>query len=209
MNNRAFAEVVESSLTGWIGHCWQWDIFPNAGSLVVIDSTQEHDRPLKLFGIIRLIETGSIDPTRSPIAYQKTEEELQRDHPHIFSFLRTLCTCTCAGFCDTTDRVIYQSLPRPPKIHAFIRSATPEEHQLFFSKPGYLDFLINKMQSEDFDELLLAMIREQLSYFDQKDTNFLAFFENYAHLINHDYTRLRRLTARIESLIPFTKDMRD
>lgn len=196
MDNRAFSEVVESSLNGWVAHCWKWDDFPNAGTLVVIDGQQSI-----LFGIIRLIETGSIDPTRTPFAYQKTEEELRRDHPEIFSFLKTTCTCIGTGFCKTDGPIIYHQAPRPPKIHAFVRPATHDEQSLFFDRTDYLNLLNCQLQQEDFDELILAIVREQREHFLAKNPNFLAFFENYAHLINHDYARLRRLTARVETLM--------
>jgi hypothetical protein len=196
MDSRAFSEVVESSLNGWVAHCWKWDEFPNAGTLVVIDSQQD-----MLFGIIRLIETGSIDPTRTPFAYQKTEEELRRDHPEIFSFLKTTCTCIGTGFCEKHGPIIYHQSPRPPKTHAFVRPATHNEQMLFFERTDYLDLLACRLQREDFDELLLAIVREHREHFLAKNPNLLAFFENYAHLINHDYARLRRLTTRVEALI--------
>lgn len=198
-DNRAFAEVIESGLSGWTAHCWRWDVFPNAGTVVVIENTIEDDLE-KQFGIIKIIETGSIDPTRTPFAYQKTEEELKRDHPEIFSFLKTTCLCVSTGFCQANSSILYHQAPRPPKIHAFVRPATEHEQLLFFTQTGYLDLLASQLTPPALDELLLAIVREQRPYFKSENPNFLAFFENYAHLINHDYTRLRRFTARVEAL---------
>lgn len=199
MLNRAFAEVIESGLGGWTAHCWQWDVFPNAGTVVVIENTIENDLE-KQFGIIRLIETGSIDPARIPFAYKKTEEELKRDHPEIFALLKTTCLCVSTGFCQANSTILYHQAPRPPKVHAFVRPAELAEQALFFSQTGYLDLLASQLQHPTLDELLLAIVREQPWYFWEKNPNYLAFFENYAHLINHDYARLRRFTARVEAL---------
>lgn len=196
MTNRAFAEVIESSLSGWTAQTWQWENFPNAGTLVVVEQNNN-----KFFGVIRGIETGSIDPTRTPFAYQKTEEELRRDHPQIFSFLKTTCFCVSTGFSPDNGHIFYHQPPRPLKIHAFVRPAAEQEQALFFGETGYLDLLGSQLQREEFDDLLLALIREQPSFFDAKNPKLLAFFENYAHLSNHDYARLRRFTARVEKLI--------
>ena len=86
------AEIIESSLQTFLGQCWQWDIMPQFGSLVI---AQNGNRPL--FGLVYQIQTGSMDPTRYPFAYQKTHEELRAEQPQIFEFLKTSFSCLCVG----------------------------------------------------------------------------------------------------------------
>ena len=35
--DKYFAEVIESSLTGWLAQSWSWDTFPEFGSFVAIE----------------------------------------------------------------------------------------------------------------------------------------------------------------------------
>lgn len=197
MNRPAFSEVIESSLHQWKTHCWEWSNFPDAGSLVVID---EDDR--QLFGIVHAIETGSIDPTRSPFPYQKTEAELKRDHPEVFSFLKTTCTCVCAGFREKNNAMLYHQPSRPPRIHAFTRQASRHEEEIFFATDDYLMLLTRYLSPEQLDDLLFALINKQKTSFVEPCERIFDFFETYAHLVNHDYLRLRSLAARIEKIVP-------
>jgi len=63
-----FAEVIESSIAGFLAQSWQWDNFPTFGSLVIIKEKRR-----TLFGIVHQVQTGSMDPMRYPFTYQKTE----------------------------------------------------------------------------------------------------------------------------------------
>src|SRR5688500_18584413 len=109
-----FAEVIESSLTGWLAQSWSWDTFPNFGSFVAIETKNR-----TVFGIVHQVQTGSMDPVRYPFPYQKTEEELLREQPQIFEFLKTTFSCITIGYQE--KRIFsYLIAPEPPKIHSFV-----------------------------------------------------------------------------------------
>ncbi|MCF7900082.1 hypothetical protein K9K77_01100, partial [Candidatus Babeliales bacterium] len=95
MNNKhhCFAEIVESSLTVWTAQSWEWNTFPEFGSLVVVPEKKRN-----LFGIVHQINTGSIEPGRYPFTYQKTQEELFKEQPQIFEFLKTTFSCITLGY---------------------------------------------------------------------------------------------------------------
>ena len=90
MNNKAsskaFAEVIESSLGVFTAQCWQWDYFPEFGSLVQVKSGGD-----RILGVVIQVQTGSMDPMRYPFPYQKTEDELRKEQPQIFEFLKIIC----------------------------------------------------------------------------------------------------------------------
>ncbi len=92
-----FAEVIESSLDHYTAQCWNWKQFPTFGSLVSIQ-----DKELHILGIVTNIQTGSMDPSRTPFAYQKTEEELEREQPQIFAFLKTTFSVQACGYIKPT-----------------------------------------------------------------------------------------------------------
>lgn len=195
---KPFAEIVHSSLYEWRAHCWEWDLFPSLGSLIKIETT---DRVF--FGLVYQIETGSLDAQRSPYPYKKTEDELKREHPHIFEFLKTTFSCLPLGYRDVRHPMpFYQIPPDPPKIHAFVSSVDREGVELFFSDARYLHVLFGLSQSlHNLDELLLAMLRN-ISYNGLlTEQKLLSFTHTFSLLTGNDYRRLKLFLQRASSLI--------
>lgn len=190
----AFAEVIESSLTHCKGQSWQWDRFPEYGSLICIRESQRI-----LFGVVTHITTGSPDTGRTPFIYQKTEDELKRDHPHIFAFLQTTFTCTLVAF-QEHERLFYQTAPTPIKIHAFIEQPTLQEQRLFFKKHDYL-FNLHAHQQLASSELLLALLKQQHNLGLLTKEHFFTCLELLNLLEGDNYTRTSLLIGRAAQLI--------
>lgn len=194
--DNSFAEIIESNLSTWSAQCWNWQESPTFGSLVITSHG-----PLKIFGIVQSITTGSIDQIRQPIAYQKTEEELLAQQPQIFEFLQTTFTNITIGY-QESDRVFYHLAQKPPKIHAFVQNASDEQYKLFFENEQFLHLLFNMSnQIFNLDELLLALLK-QLSVknlLNKKNLN--NFIENFALQHKNDYQTLKIFLQRTERLL--------
>ena len=134
-DSNPFAEVIESSLHGWLAQSWQWNTFPPFGSLVIVETKKR-----TLFGIVHQIQTGSMAPVRYPFPYQKTEEELLEEQPQIFEFLKTTFSCLTIGYHEKS-RLFYLIAPEPPQIHSFVSPASQEQSCRFFSNNHYLHLL--------------------------------------------------------------------
>ncbi len=193
---KQFAEVIESSLSGWLAQSWHWNQFPVFGSLVTIESNNR-----TLFGIVHQIQTGSLDPIRYPVTYQKTEEELLRDQPQIFEFLKTTFSCLTVGY-KYQGTIYYQLAPEPPKIHAFVTSATADCIQEFFSNEQYLSILFGlSNQIFNLDELLLAILSNLHTHQLIDSVNKQQFVQQLSLLIGNDYRRLKLFLQRIQPLL--------
>src|SRR5438105_1903017 len=123
---KAFAEIIESSLQGWVAQSWQWDYFPPFGSLVSVEQGKR-----TYIGLVHQVKTGSIDPVRAPFAYQKTEAELLRDQPQIFEFLKTTFSCLSLGY-QEDGKLFYTLAPEPTKIHTFVKATSAPLSTQFF-----------------------------------------------------------------------------
>lgn len=196
MQNQAFAEVIESSLTFFKAQTWKWDNNPQFGSLVKIESKER-----SIFAIVHNIQIGPIDSHRTVITYKKTEEELKLEQPHIFEFLKTSFECLILGYFQD-NKFLYQLAPEPPKIHAFVYQTTKEEIAQFFSSEQYLHILFN-FSSKIFalDELLLALLKNlsDQKILNQKKLKF--FIETYSLLTANDYRRLKLFLQRATPII--------
>lgn len=197
----SFAEVVESSLTGWVAQSWQWDVAPPFGSLVAIS-----DDKRTLFGVVHQIETGSVDPLRYPFAYQKTEQELMREQPQIFEFLKTTFSCVVVAY-QEKSAISYLIAPEPAKIHAFVGHASENCVQKIVSDSHYLPLLF--MHSSgifNIDELLLAMIKNHVFGAFFSHDRLKNFVKNYAFMVGNDYRRIKLFLERLEHVIEQKKN---
>jgi hypothetical protein len=195
----AFAEIIESALHSWKAQCWQWDAVPHFGQLVTITTAKR-----TIFGIVHQIQTGSSDPHRMPFSYQKTEEELLREQPQIFAFLQTTFNCITVGF-EENNRIWYQWVPQPPKIHAFVSSATTEQYQQFFKSDQYLNLLfgLSPIISQP-DELILAILNRMAEQALLSPERFALFIESFSLLTGNEYRRLKLFLQRVDHLVNFS-----
>lgn len=196
MNNKTFGEIIESSLGHWRGQSWQWDYFPPFASLVTVKTEN-----LILLGLIYDVKTGSADSSREPFAYQKTEEELRQQQPHIFSFLKTTFSCIPLGFVQE-HRVWHQMPPVPPKIHAFVEHASAQTVGQFFTEPDFVSRIAHATAVQPLvDELLIAIIQQQLMTQALTKSQLDAILDHYNLVCAHDYRRLKQMSQRLQSFM--------
>jgi len=197
MNNKQFfAEVIEGDLSQWTGQCWNWNQIPHFGALVT--TTQKN---ITIYGIVHSIKTGSNDPMRTPIPFQKTEEELLRDQPQIFEFLQTTFGLVTVGY-QTNNTIFYHLPAQPAKIHSFIAQATDSEYASFFANDQFLHMLFNlSSQISNFDELLLTIIKTLHEKKCLSKNQLTDFVETFSILCKHDYQKLKIFLHRMQHVI--------
>jgi hypothetical protein len=192
--NKSFAEIVESSLEQCTAQSWQWDTIPAFGSLVTIQNPDH-----LLLGVVHTISIGSSDAGRTPFTYQKTPEELLRDQPHIFAFLKTTFSCLIVGYVQG-EETIYTLAPRPAHIHAFVQLAAPETVVQFFATASYVHCLFGVHGSIALmDELLLALLKQYQTTLSRDALH--ACLQAYMLLVGNDYRRMRLFAHRVSGFM--------
>ncbi|HVX01264.1 MAG TPA: hypothetical protein VHA52_12640, partial [Candidatus Babeliaceae bacterium] len=92
--------------------------------------------------------------------------------------------------------------PQPPKIHAFIRHASPTELSQFFSDIRYLHLLFShSSQVLNLDELLLAILKNLIDQSILSKLYFKQFISTFSSLTGNDYRRLRFFLQRAQPLL--------
>ncbi len=194
--NTPFAEVTESALNTWRAQCWNWEVMPAYGTVLTIETPQR-----VLFGLVHELSTGSYDTHRTVFAYQKNEEELKREHPHIYEYLQTSFTCLTLGYLEK-NQVHYQLSPEPPKIHAFVKPATRDQLVQLFSYDHYLHTLFaHAHQIFSLDDLLLALLKSMSHHQLLTHERFGRFVETFSLLTANDYRRLKLFLQRAEQVL--------
>jgi hypothetical protein len=190
-NNKPFAEIIESSLHGWLAQSWQWDQFPPFGSLVSIPQ-----EGYTYIGIVHQVQTGSMDPMRYPFPYKKTQEELMKEQPQIFEFIKTTFNCLAIGS-YYQGRISYTLPSAPPKIHSFVQPLDTDLMKQFFSNEKYLHILFaNGNTIENLDELLLALLAQQKQEGALSQDKITSFMQTYSLLTGNDYRRMKLFLQR-------------
>lgn len=195
-SQESFAEIIESSLTECVAQCWEWDRMPLFGSLIMI-----REDTCIIFGVVHKIETGSLDAIRTPFAYRKTQEELKKEQPHIFEFLKTTFSCVLVGYREKSS-MAYMMVPQPPKIHSFVGVATSELAKHFFSSSDFLYVLFALQNTISYmDELLLALLTQGIKHSHIDAHCVRACLETYMMLIGNEYRRTKLFAQRVQQIL--------
>lgn len=199
MNNKSnfFAEIVESFLTHYKAQCWQPRALPGFGSLVVIEQDD-----LVVYALVNQSFTCADDAVFAVRAYQKTEEELKRDQPHVFALLNTFFNAIIIAYGDPKDPkaiLRYGAAPVPARLHAFVRSATDQEWALFAGTTNYLSVLFGQQQLA-IDELLVAFIAGLKQHVGLSQDQLVELLHAYTLWSGNDYRRMRFFAQRLEQL---------
>ena len=195
MKDKAFAEVIQSSLHTFTAQSWKWDTFPQFGSIVCVPNGL-----MKIYAVVYQVNTGSMDPQRTPFTYQKTQEELLAEQPQIFAFLKTVFSCLILGY-ELKGKLYYTVSPEPPKIHAFIYPIETDALKTFFHQETYLYTLFNSAQQMcNLDELLLAIFKQHLDLNILNKSKLHQLIEVYSLLTGSDYRRLKLFLQRVQQI---------
>ncbi|MCF7799460.1 hypothetical protein K9L05_04515 [Candidatus Babeliales bacterium] len=190
-----FAEVIDSNISGFLAQSWEWNFFPEFGSLVQVENKKQI-----ILGIVTQIQTGSMDPMRYPFAYKKTEEELINEQPQIFEFLKTTFKVQITGYLE--ENKFFYALPsKPCQIHAFISKVDPQTEISFLKNPDFMYLLFSfSNQIDNLDETLIAILNHLKNKNILKSDKISDFCKTFSLLTGNDYRRLKLFLKRIQNL---------
>ena len=215
-HKNCFAEIVESSLDKFIAQCWDYNDPPRFGSLV-----ETYNKKINIIGCVTNIETKSMDPTRYPFPYKKTEEELLSEQPQIFEFLKTNFEVKVLGYSQsspkgfhprqdyagqaegqaTTNTFFYLTPPYPAKIHSFVCKLSQEKTCKFFSNIDLIYTLFISKTEINLDELILAIFSQLKSEPRLLENLLSSFYKSSHYLMTNDYKRAKLFFRRIETML--------
>jgi|GEM_PF-5756644 len=189
------AEVVQSSLDSFTAHCWQWDIIPSFGSLVITK-----DKQYTTYGVVYDSKTETLDPMHSVHVYKKTEEEMCKEYPHLFDFLKTTCNVFVLGY-EQSGHIFYTRAPFPVRLYSFVSLANIDETRNFFSNQHNMSRLTHEKNIlPRCEDILFALIvqQKQLGLLSLERLTFYA--SQYEITTQATYQQLQYFIERIETM---------
>lgn len=194
-----FAEVIETSTTGFLAQCLEPDSLdfaqmPPFGSWV---TAIDEDSGNQIYGVVYHATTSPLDSVHRAAALGLSLAELREQQPQIFAMLKTEFRVAIVGFQPGSGELIYQHLPpRPPQVHQAVYRCEPEVIIAFTEQ---LDFLRTLMDtsSAPVDGLIAAVIRN-VYQLRQLDRDWLLQAGRTLNvLLKDDYDRLRVILSQI------------
>jgi hypothetical protein len=182
-------EVVESSTTEIVAEACDLHGAPSFGRFIRVGSGVE------VVGIVFNVFTHSIEPSRRPVAYGKTEDELRLEQPQIFELLRTEFQALVIGYRDETGAVPILP-PQPARIHSFVHLCDDEDVRRFTRTDDFMRSILST-SSVPTDELLVATLRYVLKAHDHDRQFLVRMGKELSRLLSDDYDRLSAIIRRI------------
>ncbi len=158
---------------------------------------------LVVYGVVSMVEQGSLMPGRRTTALGKTTDELVREMPHVFELLRTSFTAQIVAYKDASGRLRQTLPPNPVAIHEFVDTCSSEE-LCQFTPP--LDFLRTLVQRSDasvpMDDLLVALLQQiHAGYKSEGEQEAYRLLVNagrtLSRLFGDDHERLQSILRRV------------
>lgn len=193
--SKPFAEVVESSLHHWKAQSWEWDCSPAYGSLVSVRQDNH-----TYIGLVYEVTTGSMDPTRYPFPFKKTEQELKKEQPQIFEFLKTTFSSLTIGYYQKGN-IKYIAPSAPARMHAFIEPISGELQERFFAVPNYLHRVFTlSSYITNIDDLLIALLHQRSEQKPFSRASFNKFMHTYSLLTGNEYRRIKLFLQQVPEI---------
>ena len=165
-NGQRLGEVVESASHGFTAHCYRLYDSPPLGSLVRTESTDGDAS--STYAVVYSVVTQSLDPGRPVVARgesEDTEQGIYQSHPQLERLLATRFEALIVGHGNGSD--VNQYLPAlPPRIHAFVFSATSDEVASFIGSLDFLNLLVHLSPAGrgTTDEVIAACLRRACNH---------------------------------------------
>ena len=190
--NSRVGEVVEASTTGFTTQCHELYEAPTLGSLVRSGGDES------IYGIVFEVSTGSLDPTRHPIARgrdEETEEGVYLNNPQLTRLLTTQFTSLIVGHLADGQLRRYLA-PLPPKIHSFVYVSDDQELSEFSSSLDFIPILMSAPISAA-DDVIAAFLRRASQSHSDPESFLIGSGKELALLLAGQLQRLNSVLRRI------------
>ena len=185
-------EVIEATTTEFTTQCYRLYEAPPLGSLV----RSGGDSPV--YGVVYEVVTGSMDPTRHPIARghdEDTEEGVYLSNPQLTRLLLTEFRSIVVGH-QTNGSLRRYLAPAPPRIHSFVHQCGGGEIKSFSSSLEFVPILLAAPINAT-DEVIASFLRHASASHPEPERFLIGAGKELAVLLGGQLQRLNNLLKRL------------
>ena len=191
------AEVIESSTRAFLAEVYREAAPPAFGRWVQVK------RPggLVLYGLVSHVEISSYDPHRRAVALGMTEEELQKEMPHVPELLRTTFRAQVIAYQDARDAIRQTLPPHPAGVHDFVYACTDDDVRRLGRPYDFLRTLVRHPDpSVPIDDLVVAVLSNVYDAHGGRhggEGELVEAGRALSRLLNDDHERLQSILRRV------------
>ena len=189
-------EVVESNTGSFIAEVARDREVPAFGAWVQIQTRQG----ITVYGVVSLVEYGSMMPGRRATALGRTHDELQREMPQVMELLRVAFHSKVVGYRSPGGGLVQALPPYPAGIHDFITPCDEETMRAFGAPFDYLNLLTESSdRGIPSDELLVAALKgiKGLFYGEEQSRFLVEAGRVLSRSLRDDHQRLQTILRRL------------
>ena len=188
MEVEALGETIAADSQGIEVECHRLYTAPSFGRFVRVAA----DPPQ--YAVVTRIGTAPLDSARVVQAHRLPPGELEARKPHLSALLRTVFSARLVGYGTATAHAI-GTPPVPPRLHAFVYPADPEEIRRLTASPAFLRplTLATDIVLEDLLLATIAAAREAWG----AEAPLVTWGKYLARLLVRDYLTLEGVLHRL------------
>ncbi len=196
MNNK-IAEVIESSTQALLAEVYREAEPPAFGRWVQVSLKSG----LVLYGLVSHVEISSYDSNRRAVALGMTEEELQKEMPHVPELLRTTFRAQVIAYQDAHGDVRQTLPPHPAAVHDFVYPCIDDDVRRLGWPYDFLRTLVHHPDlSVPIDDLVVAVLSNVYDAHGGRhggEDELVEAGRALSRLLNDDHERLQSILRRV------------
>ena len=186
-------EIVETSTVELVAETRHLNEAPPFGQFVRVESD------IPSIGLVFNTITHSVDPSRRPTAYGRSEAQLRSEQPQIFELLRTHFHILVIGYLDRAEPMLLLP-PQPAHIHSFVYICNEKIIAQCTDGDEFLRGILRATKTPT-EDLLVASVRYALAAREYDPDYIIQTSKRISRLLRDDYDRLSSVIERLARLI--------
>jgi hypothetical protein len=188
-------EIVAVETTSFTAQSYELNRAPAFGSLLRVAAPGQPT----YFALCYGSQTGSIEPGRHAVAWGRFEDDgddIYQRQPQLGQVLRTTFDALLVGYVDGA-RTVQRVPAMPPRLHALVYAATPEEVACFNDDLAYLRFVL-RTPLPNADDFIAATIEHAYQSKGQDRDFLVGAARTVARLLGAEHERVMNILELLD-----------
>lgn len=188
-------EIVAVATTTFTAQSYELNYAPAYGSLLRVPVRDG----MTYYALCYGSRTGSIEPGRHAVAWGRfdDDDDIYRRQPQLGQVLRTTFDALLVGFNTGAGAPVQRVPARPPRLHALVYEASPDEAGVFNADLAYLRFIV-RTPLPNADDFIAATIAHAYQAMGGERAFLLGAARTVARLLEPEHERVMNILELLD-----------